>query len=56
MQTASGFPIGIWLQGNAIIITDQENKMYINDQLFVFDKLSHLPFLHMIFPVYIFIT
>lgn len=53
MQTASGFPIGIWLQGNAIIITDQENKMYINDQLFVFDKLSHL---HMIFPVYIFIT
>lgn len=56
MQTASGFLIGIWLQGNAIIITDQENKMYINDQLFVFDKLSHLPFLHMIFPVYIFIT
>ncbi len=31
---ASGFLIGIWLQGNAIIITDQENKIYISDQLF----------------------
>ncbi len=52
MQTASGFLIVIWLQGNAIIITDQENKMY-KWSIIWFDKLSHL---HIISSVHIIIT